>query len=241
MNTSTRNFLKRRVLLYLAAVLALTACSGTRKNASLISATSNAAAQPYRISAGDHLEIKLPYHSELNTEAWVRPDGKITLLTIGEVHVAGLTSAALDSVLLTAYATKLVRAEVNAIVKSSAAQKVYVGGEVQNPRMIAIAGRLTLVAAIFEAGGFKSSARVSEIVVLRNQAQQGHATFKIDLREALNGSSSESNIDLQPYDVIYVPKSGIAKANQFMDDFVEGLLPLSSISGFAWVYSIVGN
>ncbi len=236
------NFPGHRALLGLAAALVLTACGGTRKEAALAPAAAVGSAPiVYRISSGDRLEIKLPYHPELNTEAWVRPDGKISLPRIGEVRVSGLTTSLLDSALLATYAAKLVRPEIVTIVKSSASQKVYVGGEVQTPRMVAIDGRLTLVAAIFEAGGFKTSARVSEIVVLRSNEEQGHTSFKLDLRETLRGKGQEGNVELQPYDVIYVPKSGIAKANQFMDDFVDGLLPLSSISGFAWVYSIVRN
>lgn len=194
----------------------------------------------YRIANGDNLVIKLYYHSELNTEVWVRPDGFISLELVGEIKVAGQTPAAVDTLLEARYRRKLVNPEVAVIIKNSAALKVFVGGEVQSPGLVSIDGGLTLMGAIFQAGGFKSSAQLSRVTVLRKDANtEQPLTMTFDVNSALRGERPEANIALRPYDVIYVPKSGIAKANQFMDNFVEGLLPVSTLSGFAWVYALV--
>ncbi len=194
----------------------------------------------YRIAPGDNLIIKLYYHPELNTEVWVRPDGFISLELVGEINVAGQSPGTLDSILESKYGRKLINPEVAVIVKNSATLKVFVGGEVQAPGLVSIDGGMTLMGAIFQSGGFKASAKLSQIVVLRKDVRTGRPlTMAFDLRGALRGRLPEANVELQPFDVIYVPKSGIAKANQFMDDFVEGLLPVSTLSGFAWVYALV--
>jgi protein involved in polysaccharide export with SLBB domain len=182
----------------------------------------------------------LYYHPELNTEVWVRPDGFISLELVGEMKVVGQTPAALDSILEIHYGRKLVNPEVAVIVKNSATLKVFVGGEVHSPGLVSIDGGMNLMGAVFQAGGFKSSAQLSRITVLRKDARtERPLTMNFDLRGALRGERPEANIELQPFDVIYVPKSGIARANQFMDEFVEGLLPVSTLSGFAWVYALI--
>lgn len=233
----------RRVMMVLAPVLIafFSACASGRQTLSSPPAALPATGKTeYRIAPGDNLIIKLYYHPELNTEVWVRPDGFISLELAGEVKVAGQTPAEIDSVLELRYGLKLVNPEVAVIVKNSITLRVFVGGEVQSPGLVSIDGGMTLLGAIFQAGGFKSSAKHSRIVVLRKDVQTGHPlTMNFDLRHAMRGEIPEANIELQPYDVVFVPKSGIAKANKFMDEFVEGLLPVSTLSGFAWVYALV--
>lgn len=226
----------------LSAMLAhflLNACSSSRPPLRAPAPVSSKKSGVYRIAAGDYLTIRLYYHPELNTEAWVRPDGYISLELLGEIRAAGHTPAALDSLLQARYSRKLLQPEVVVMVKSSASQKVYVGGEVQSPQMVPLEGELNVMSAIIHAGGFKSSAKVSEILLLRNHAHSGPATLKINLKAALQGRSPEANILLQPYDVIYVPKTGIAKAGEFVDSHIEGLLPVSTISGFTWLYVLL--
>lgn len=232
-----------RVLLTLAPVLAalFSACAGGRQIPSPPLAAMPAMGKTeYRISPGDNLIVKLYYHPELNTEVWVRPDGFVSLELVGEIDVAGQTPAQIDSVLEKNYAHKLVNPEVAVIVKNSVTLKVFVGGEVQSPGLVSIDGGMTLLGAIFQAGGFKSSAQLSQIVLLRKGDHSNQPVSRtLDVREALQGKHAHANVALHPYDVIYVPKSGIARANQFMDSFIEGLLPMSTLSGFAWVYALV--
>lgn len=232
-----------RMILALApiSIALLTACGSARKMSVPLPPPVPAKIKTeYRISPGDNLIIKLYYHPELNTEVWVRPDGFISLELIGEINVAGRMPAELDAILEARYAAKLVNPEVAVIVKNSIALKVFVGGEVQSPGLVSIDGGLTMLAAIFQAGGFKTSAQTSRIVLLRKDPVSAQPmTMTFDLRGALQGAHAQANIELHPYDVVFVPKSGIARANQFVDEFIEGLLPVSTLSGFAWVYTLV--
>lgn len=233
----------RRVIWALAPAMValLSACSGTRHMTAAPSTVAPALGKKeYRIAPGDNLVIKLYYHPELNTEVWVRPDGFISLELVGEINVSGYTPAEVDSVLEAKFNRKLVNPEVAVMVKNSATLKVFVGGEVQQPGLVTIDGGMTLLGAVFQTGGFKSSARLSQIVLLRKDERSAQPqTITIDVRGALQGEQAQANLALQPFDVIFVPKSGVARANQFMDDFVEGLLPVSTLTGFAWVYSFI--
>lgn len=225
----------------MALLLGLSACgSGHKMSSAPIEITPQNENTAYQIAPGDQLVIKLYYHPELNTEVWVRPDGFISLELVGEINVAHHTPAQLDSILEKVYSNKLVNPEVAVIVKNSVSLKVFVGGEVESPGLVSIDGGLKLLGAVFQAGGFKSSAQLSQIVLLRQDALSGQPKIMtFDLREVLQGKNAQANVELHPCDVIYVPKSGIARANQFVDEFVQGLLPVSTLSGFAWVYALI--
>ncbi len=190
----------------------------------------------YRISPGDQLVIKFYYHPELNAEAWVRPDGFISLELIGEIRAAGLTPAALDSLIESRYDRYLKQPETLVAVTSSAAQKIYVGGEVERPQMLPLSGELSLLGAIFQSAGFKSTANLRNVMLLRNDPQRGPIIMRIDVKSSLQGKNFDANLPLQPFDVVYVPKSGIARADQFVDQFIETLLPTRAINGFAYIY-----
>ena len=223
-----------------AAIIALflfTACASERKMATPFTPVPRTAKKiAYRILPGDQLALKFYYHPELNTEAWVRPDGFISLELIGEIKASGQTPAGLDSLIESRYERYLKQPETVVAVKSSAAQKVYVGGEVQKPQMLPLTGELSLIAAIFQAEGFKSSANTGKVILLRNDPQRGPLIMRLDVKSALQGKNFEANLPLQPFDIVYVPKSGIAKVDLFVDQFLENLLPTQTINGFAYIY-----
>src|SRR5271169_530205 len=102
-------------------------------------------AQPYRIRAGDMLEVKHRLATELNDLAVVRPDGQISLPLIPSIKVAGLTTDQLEVALKQAYARDLRDAELSVLVRSFATQRVFVGGEVEKPGMIDLIDGQTVI------------------------------------------------------------------------------------------------
>jgi polysaccharide export outer membrane protein len=62
-------------------------------------ASEEAQVEPHRLQNGDTISIKFVNNPEMNLEAPVRPDGKISISLIGEVHVTGLTVPDLRSLI----------------------------------------------------------------------------------------------------------------------------------------------
>lgn len=209
-------------------LLLLLGCAGSRP---IIKEPPPPEDQDYLLQPGDELEIKLYYHPELNEKVTIRPDGKISLQLIDEIQAAGKTPKELDEIITQRYAQTLVDPEVTVMVRSSG--RVFVGGEVNHPGLIPFKGNLTLLGAIFQAGGVKGSAQISNVLVLRRGRDGNPKLIRVNLKEL------ENDMGLQPYDIVFVPKSRISKIQQFVDQYVEGILPLSSITGFAWVYRII--
>ncbi len=193
-----------------------------------------AVADGYLLQVGDQVDVRLYYHPELNESALVRPDGKLSLPLIGDVVAAGRTPEDLGAQLVEKYeAVGLRSPSVAVVLRKSAGQRVFVGGEVGTPRMITHEGRMTLAQAIFEAGGFKSTADRSEVVLLRDNGQGGAEVRKLNFdRDVVKAGH---DIPLRPYDVVVVPKSGIAKANQFVEQYLSLMVPTWLSYGFSYV------
>jgi protein involved in polysaccharide export with SLBB domain len=152
---------------------------------------------------------------------------------VDDIKAAGLTPSQLDRVLTEKYSSTLRNAEVAVIVRSFAAYRVYVGGEVNSPGNLELSANMTALQAILQAGGFKKTAELGNIVVMRNQGTQEPLFVTLDLKgdvEALN----HGDMLLKPYDILFIPKSGIAKLNQFVDEYITDLIPISLNFGFVY-------
>jgi polysaccharide biosynthesis/export protein len=200
------------------------------------SPASNQGAVPaYLIQPGDALDIKFFYNSELNETVTVRPDGFISLQLVNEVQAAGLQPRQLTELLAERYASELKKPVIAVIVKNFAGQRVYVGGEVGQQGLLTMPAGLTALQAVMQAGGFKNTAQPSETLVIRKGPESRPVPMRVDLDTMLSGSVAARDFKLQPDDIVYVPKSAIAKANQFVNQYVEQLFLFRGVSlGFNW-------
>ena len=177
----------------------------------------------YTIAAGDRLDIKFFYNPELNETITVRPDGIISLQLIDEIRAAGLKPSDLDQKLTDLYSRELRKPVLTVIVRSFTRQRIYVGGEVNTPGLIVLPTGMTTLQAIFQSGGFKETADPAETLVIRKGVNGKPVPMQIDLA-ALMAAEGGHDFQLQPDDIVYVPKSAIANANKFIDEYIGGLL-----------------
>ncbi len=189
----------------------------------------------YFIQPGDELDIKFFYNPILNETIVVRPDGKISLQLVDEVRAAGLTPAQLDDVLTQKYAKELKKPAVTVIVRSFTGWQVYVGGEVNTPGLINLAVGMTALQAVINAGGLRETAEPAGAIVIRKGRDNKPIPFRVDLNATIYGKGDTSNFQLKPSDIVYVPKSSIAKANKFVNQYIERLLLFRGINfGFSY-------
>lgn len=174
------------------------------------------------LEPGDTLEINLLGAPDLDTTQKIRRDGFITLRLIGEVRAAGKTPDMLRKELERLYSSQLQIKEVAVYVRSSG--PVFVGGSVMNSGEITVEHPITALEAIMKAGGFDTSlAEVSRVVVIRHEAGERSA-YEIDFKPVLKGKKGFP-FYLKPYDIVYVPRTGIAKVNQAIQQYINNMLP----------------
>lgn len=183
----------------------------------------------YKVQVGDTLDIKFFYNPELNEkELPVRPDGRISLQLIDEIVAAGLTPDELKNLLKRKYeTTELKNVEIAVVVRSFSHQKVFVDGEVGAPRLVPIMGQLTVMQAIAQANGMRESARRFEVIVIRRGRDHKPMITTVNLEKVIDGTDLSQDILLMPFDIVYVPRSPIANADLWVDQYIRRLLPFA--------------
>jgi len=191
-------------------------------------------AGPDTLQQGDMLKIKFHFHPELNEEQPIRRDGMIAMPLVGEVRAEGLTPDQLRRELVDRYGVKIRNPEIAVAVRSYKSPRVFVGGEVRNPGVKMIEGRLTVLASIMQAGGLLNrSADSSRVVVVRN-VQDKRTITVLDLRYELEATRDEvtegaagigGSFLLKPYDVVFVPRTNIDVINQWVDQYINQIIP----------------
>jgi len=177
----------------------------------------------YRLQVGDEIQLKFYLSPELDQEVIVRPDGRISLQLLDDVAAVGLTPMELDRIVTDRYRTELRNPEITVMVKRLAA-KVYVGGEVRQPRFVAYSGSLTVLQAVFEAGGFMDTAEPASVILLRRLNDDKGIAAKLDLKKVINAEAED--IALMPSDIIFIPKSTIAEVNLFVEQYITKMIPV---------------
>jgi protein involved in polysaccharide export with SLBB domain len=183
----------------------------------------------YTLGIGDTLSIKLLYNSELNSEVKVRPDGKISLPLIDEVMVAGKTPSQLKALVTDKYAKKLDVEETPEVtimlqdckipklivsLMNSASQIVYTVGEVNQPKVLNMIGPMKVLQAIALSGGANNNAKLDSIILIRYSNSNAATAHLLDMNQVLAGKIPDVN--LKPYDIVFVPKTSMAKTDIFM-------------------------
>ncbi|OPY00325.1 MAG: Polysaccharide biosynthesis/export protein [Syntrophorhabdus sp. PtaB.Bin006] len=180
----------------------------------------------YLIGVGDTLDIKFMYNPELNELAVpVRPDGRISLQLANDVPAANLTPEQLRKVLIEKYSSEIKKPEIAIIVRTFTANRVFVDGEVVYPGMVEIRGPTTLMQILAQSRGLTANARMSNVIVMRKDAEGKPMAANIDIRKIIDGTDPSLDINMMPYDIVYVPKSNIANWLKFVDEYINRAVP----------------
>lgn len=189
----------------------------------------------YRLQAGDQVSIVHPYSPELNQDVTILPDGSIVLPLIGTVPAAGNEPAELAQQLEVSYLSELKEPDVSVIPRTIGPTRVLVGGEVRNPGVFEYSGRIGVVEALFTAGGFEDTANRSSVVLLRRSAENEPMLKVINVASILSGTGLDSDLPLQQYDIVFVPKSAVAEVGSFVDLYITRIIPFNR--GFSYSIS----
>jgi polysaccharide export outer membrane protein len=180
----------------------------------------------YRLYQGDVIDFAVPSAPELARTVTVQPDGRVTLPLIHQVMVADRSVAEVEAMLAQAYATQVRQPEVEITVKTATPLKVFVGGEVDKPGVYDMPGDIDAVQAIVMAGGFKVSAKRTEVVIIRRGAEGRPMMRTANLKTAIFNPSRGDAVPLRRFDIVYVPRSTIAEVGLFVQQYLRDTLPV---------------
>ena len=181
---------------------------------------------------GDEIEISFLGAPDLGITQCIRRDGRISLRLVGEMMAAGKTPAEVRAELIDLYGSQIQFKEVT--VKVLTSPPVFVLGAVLRPGSVDMPGRvdmsrpLSALDAIAAVGGFdEATAEVRSVIIIRKE-QGRYRGFTLDFSPILHGRSDQT-FYLQPYDIVYVPRTFIVKVDQWVEQHIVKLIPALGI------------
>ena len=186
------------------------AAATTQSTASTVTATSNKPSTTdtsdiahYIIGAEDTLQVTVWKEPTLSGTVPVRPDGRISLVLLGDLQAAGMTPMQLAADISQRLKKYVQDPIVSVVVLSVNSQRIFMIGEVGHVGALAMTAGMTPLQAIAAAGGLSPFAHSKSIYILRGTgASQKKIPF--NYKKALKGDDKQ-DVSLEPGDTIVVP------------------------------------
>jgi polysaccharide export outer membrane protein len=159
----------------------------------------------FQLESGDVVRVYVwnePNHSR--DAVLVRPDGKISLPLVGDVHAAGLTVRQLAGAVKAKLTSFVANARVDVSLVTARSYQIFVMGEVRTPGTFTPQSQVNVLQALSLAGGFTPFAKRDRIQVVWKSAK-GEVRIPFDYDEVLGGKNQEQNLILCRGDTVLVP------------------------------------
>ena len=213
-------------------------------------------AEEQRIGTGDEIAVRVYRNDDLNVTTVVPSSGRINMPLAEEVEVAGLTVEEVNQAISKKLLPYLVRPSVSTtITKSSSGlpgrisdpqvsvevtgfggHKVLVLGEVDKPGVYVSEGGSRVLEMLARAGGATNDAQLKNVALVRPATETSPARNAIvNLDRALKTGDLAQNPPVQRGDIIYVPKTTIAKMAVFFEQLYEIVRPIVLIESGIWL------
>ena len=162
----------------------------------------------------------------------VQPDGKLSAAGLEPIQAAGYGLSELKQALTQACKGLCYNAvEPLVTIAKMTGSRFYVGGEVKIPGVYPLDASPTALQALIMAQGLTKDSRMKSVMILRRNPNGKPFVIKTDLKAAATKGFTDNDVPLRPFDVIYVPQKNIAKVNDFVDRYINRLLPFDKAMG----------
>lgn len=160
--------------------------------------------EDYVIGPEDVLSIVFWRDEDMTADVVVRPDGKITLPLINDIHAAGLKPEELRVRIAESASTLIESPNVMVRVREIKSRKVFITGMVANPAYYPLVGPVTVLQLIATAGGLLEYAKVKDIRIVRTENGR-QVAYRFNYADVRQGRNLAQNIVLKPGDTVIVP------------------------------------
>jgi polysaccharide export outer membrane protein len=167
--------------------------------------SADSAAAKSLIEPGDVLEIVILGEEELSRTQMVMHTGNISFPLVGDVHVAGLTTTEVTTLLARHLKAYFVQPVISVILKSPSTPHVSVFGSVIKPGTVEYQRGLRVTDYLAQAGGPAAKANLRKVKVVRFSA--GRSSIEIlDVSAILSEGRTDGNHVLKAGDWLFVPE-----------------------------------
>lgn len=193
----------------------------------------------YRLGVADEISVVVIGHPDFTRPVKVLPDGSISSTGTGTIYVLGMTVPEATREVEERLKKTLRYPQVDLVVTAYGEHVIYAMGEVTIPADHPYRKGMTALQAVAAAGGFKDSAKRTNVCIFRRTGPDVAEFIQVDLKDQLNGAGLANDVFLRPYDIIYVPKSKIGNVNTFIDQYFRQNLSALNFYLTGWdAYSV---
>jgi len=162
----------------------------------------------------------------------VRPDGYLSLPVIPDVLAGGRTVPQLRDVVQSEYQKQVDNMTVSVLLEQMKANLVYIFGEVERPDMFLMQQNWTVSQLVSRAGGLKATAEPQTVLIISRDKKRRPWGRLVNLEKVLYDADLSQDRVLNQYDIVYVPKSSIARRNIWVQQYIENMIPSSLIGSY---------
>lgn len=215
----------------IAMAVALSACTGSgrlvgSKNVTVVPLSAlpaptrtdlSVSQRPYLIGPFDKLTISVFGINDLGGEVQADASGRVSIPLLGAIDAAGKTPAELADTIAAGLSGRYVRnPQVTVNLKDTVSQVITVDGEVRDPGLYPVIGKMSLMRAVATAKGTTEFAKLDDVVVFRTVDNKRLAAL-FSLKAIRRGAYDDPEIFAN--DVVVV---GNSPARRIFKDILAG-------------------
>ncbi len=155
----------------------------------------------YLLGPGDKLSVNFYGNYSENFETFINRDGKVFLSKLGPINITGMNFQQAMEFLESKVASEMIGTKISISLKDVRSINVYLLGEAYKPGLYTISGLSGVTNALFISGGVNKQGSLRDIKIIRDDK----TISNYDFYEFLLKGSTESDINLQDGDVIFIP------------------------------------
>jgi polysaccharide export outer membrane protein len=170
----------------------------------------------YILHTGDVIVLNYRYTPEFNQTVTIQPDGYINVNIVGNVSVVGLSVDQVRQRIVDMASQRLNHPELTITLQQFEQPYVVVAGEVEHPGKFDLRENTTALQAVMLAGGFKDSARDTQVILFRHINADEAEVRRLDLHNVKKKADLERDAELEPGDMLLVTRNKMEHLSRFM-------------------------
>lgn len=194
------------------------------------------------------------FPSRFDADLLVYEDGTVLHPILGRFEAAGRFPRDLETDALARLPGRVmnpVRVQVSASYTGD--RYVFLGGEIQQQGRYDFVRRLTLSQVVFS-GGVKETSDLLRVVLMRRAEDGRLRSYVVNVKRNFEPGSARGaatdvaaasfselgafEVPIRPGDVVFVPKTTVARMNQFVDEWMNKMIPFAKSISASYSYGV---
>jgi protein involved in polysaccharide export with SLBB domain len=162
-------------------------------------------------------------------------DGQLVLPEIGAISTRDKTLTQLRTAIAAEAKERYTNPlQVSVTLEPSERRSIFLAGEVNKPGKYAWSAGMSSMKALALAGGTTSEGNLRGIVLIHYERNGSVTVYRVNDKAVVVHQSAFTDVSLSPQDMIYIPKTTIAKADLFVQQYIEKLVPFTRSINYSY-------